>query len=440
MKVSLNWLDRWVDLEDIAVDDLSHRLTMAGLEVDAVERIGDDSEDIVVGRIDAIEDPPDADNLVICTVDVGRGDPRSIACGATNVAEGDRVPTALPGSRPPALEFDITERELMGVVSQGMLCSAEELGLEESSEGLMILPDKLEVGAPVFEALELRDTVFEFDLTPNRSDCLSHFGVAREISALYDRPLKEPDFADEPYLWESDEAVGDALEAAGLTVRDPEGCPRYGFAVMEDVTVGRSPFWLKRRLASIGIRSVNNIVDVTNFILHDVGQPLHAFDLDELHGQEIVVRRAEEGETLEAIDHNTYELDPDDLVIADRDRPVAMAGVMGGAETEVDQSTSRILLECAFFDPKTVRRTSKRHGLHTDSSHRFERRVDPGGLEPYMDRALRSIRGATQHFEDVPEPTVLGNIGLESVEGSTDSWTVEVPADLSTRVLGSSVD
>jgi len=440
MKVSLNWLDQWVPLDDLATDELAHRLTMAGLEVDAVDQIGEGTGNIVVGRIETIEDHPDADNLVICQVDVGRGDARQIACGAQNMSEGDRVPTALPGSRPPALDFDITERELMGVVSRGMLCSAEELGLEETSEGLMILPDKLEPGAPIFEALALRDTVFEFDLTPNRSDCLSHLGVAREISALYDRPLQKPDSADEPYLWASDEAAGDALEAAGLTVRDPEGCPRYGFAVVEDVTVGASPFWLKRRLAAIGIRSVNNIVDVTNFILHDVGQPLHAFDLDELNGSEIVVRRADKGETLEAIDHNSYELHPDDLVIADRDRPVALAGVMGGAETEVDHSTSRILLECAFFDPKTVRRSSKRHGLHTDSSHRFERRIDPGGLEPALDRALRSIRGATRHVREGSEPTILGNIGLESVEGATDGWTVDIPEDLSVRVLGDAVE
>ncbi len=440
MEISLNWLEQWVDLDGLDTDKLADRLTMAGLEVDAIEHVGEDTDDIVIGRIVEIDDHPDADKLVICQVDVGDGENRQIACGATNMGEGDRVPVALPGSKPPGVDFEITARELMGVPSEGMLLSAEELQLEESSEGLMLLPDDLALGEPAFDALELRDTVLEFDLTPNRSDCLSHLGVAREVSALFDRPLEEPDRAEEPYLWLSDVTEGDAAEVADLEVRDPDGCPRYAFAVVEDVSVGPSPFWLKRRLASIGIRSVNNIVDVTNFILMDVGQPLHAFDLDELAGSEIVVRRAEEGETLEAIDHQTYELSPDDLVIADREEPVAMAGVMGGAETEVDASTSRILLECAFFDPKTVRRTSKRHGLHTDSSHRFERRIDPGGVEPYLDRALRSINGATQHLQGASEPTVLRNIALESAEGADEGWTVEVPKGLSERILGSAID
>ncbi len=440
MKISLNWLDEWVDLDGLAADELADRLTMAGLEVDAIEEVGADGDEIVIGRIRSIEEHPDADRLVMCEVEVGEGEVRQIACGATNMSEGDRVPVALPGSRPPGVDFEITARELMGVMSEGMLLSAEELDLEESSEGLMLLPEEFGPGESAVEVLGLRDTVLEFDLTPNRSDCLSHLGVAREVSALYDRPLEEPARADEPYVWLAEEAAGDATEVADLTVRDPEGCPRYAFAVVEDVTVGPSPFWLKRRLASIGMRSVNNIVDVTNFILMDVGQPLHAFDLDELAGPEIVVRRAEPGERLEAIDHTSYELDPDDLVIADREAPVALAGVMGGAETEVGESTSRILLECAFFNPQTVRRSSKRHGLHTDSSHRFERRIDPGGLEPALDRALRSIKGATRHLEGAPEPRVMGNIAVESVEGVEEGWQVEVPKGLSERILGSAVD
>ena len=440
MKVSLNWLNRWVDVEGIEIDELGHRLTMAGLEVDAVEQIGGGADDIVVGRIEEIASHPNADKLVVCQVATGGSELRQIGCGATNMEEGDYVPVALPGSQPPALDFEITTRELMGVRSEGMLCSAEELGLEEESEGLMILSGEPQLGEPIFDALGIRDTVFEFDLTPNRSDCLSHLGVAREVAAVFDRPLREPQYAPEPFVWNTDEATGSALEVAGLEVRDADGCPRYAFGVVEDVAVGPSPLWLKSLLASVGTRSVNNIVDVTNFILMDVGQPLHAFDLDKLGGPEIIVRRAEEGEELEAIDHNTYELDTDDLVIADRDRPVAMAGVMGGAETEVSESTDRILLECAYFDPKTVRRTSKRHGLHTESSHRFERRIDPGGVEPYLDRALRLIAKTQGEMPDAPEPTICAGIGMESVEGVDESWRVDLPAGLSRRVLGSVVD
>lgn len=439
MEISINWLEEWIDLDGIEIDELAHRLTMAGLEVDGIESIGHDHDRIVVGRIVDIEPHPDADRLVLCRVDVGDGDLRQIACGASNMAAGDRVPTALPGSHPPAVDFEIEARELMGVDSEGMLCSAEELDLAESSEGLMILPEDLEVGTPVFEALEVTDTILELDLTPNRSDCLSHFGVAREVSALFDRPLDERDVAGDVPLWD-DEATGDPVrEIADLALEgfDYEGCPRYTFAVLEDVEVGPSPFWLRRRLQSIGIRSVNNVVDVTNFILMDVGQPLHAFDLDELDGPSITVRRAREGETLEAIDHETYELDEDDLVVADASKPVALAGVIGSAETEVSEETSRVLLECAYFDPSTVRRASKRHGIHTDSSHRFERRIDPIGVERFLNRALRAIVRSQEAIPGADRPTVRSNIAMANdPEGYDEHWTVDLPLDLPSRVLG----
>jgi len=343
---------------------------------------------------------------------------------------------ALPGSRPPSVDFEVAEREVMGTVSEGMLCSAAELGFEKESEGLWILPGALEVGDAVFEALELRDTRLEFDLTPNRSDCLSHLGVAREVAAIWDRPLSDRPGAGEAPLWEQTGAERSALEAASLEVVDPEGCPRYAFAVIESVDVGPSPFWLKRRLASVGMRSVNNVVDVTNYVLMDVGQPLHAFDLDELAGPEIRVRRAREGESLEAIDHETYELEADDLVIADAERPVALAGVMGGAATEVGASTDRVLLECAFFDPTTVRRSSKRHDLHTDSSHRFERRIDPAGVEPYVDRALRAAR----HSQPDGSGRVLREIAIDGTEAAAESWSVDLPKDLAGRMLGSAIE
>jgi phenylalanyl-tRNA synthetase beta chain len=435
MKISCNWLGDWIDLSGLGTEELGHRLTMAGLEVDAVEEIGAGHDDIVVGRIERIDSHPNADRLVLCQVDTGSGKLRQIACGASNMEEGDLVPTALPGSQPPALDFEIAEREMMDEPSLGMLCSAEELGYDSEVDGLWILPEDLEVGTPFFEAMGLRDTVFEIDLTPNRADCLSHLGVARDLSAIFDRPLRQER---RNLDWtECLDPSKTAEDAAELTVEDSEGCPRYAFAVLKDIEVGPSPMWLQRRLASIGVRSVNNIVDATNFVLMDVGQPLHAFDLDKLAGPEIVVRRARDGESIEGIDHETYDLDTDDLVIADADRPVAIAGVMGGAATEVTESTSRILLECAFFDPRSVRRTAKRHGLHTDSSHRFERRVDPAGIDRHLDGAIGALVDSLEASESAP--MVRKGTVEESVQGVDDGWTVELPGDLATRLLGTDV-
>ncbi|MGM0556226.1 MAG: phenylalanine--tRNA ligase subunit beta [Myxococcota bacterium] len=435
MKVSWKWLEEWIDLSGLDVDDVVHRLTMAGLEVDGVDHLGEGHDDIVVARIDAIREHPDADKLVLCDVDDGSGELRQVACGAKNMDEGDLVPLALPGSKPPAVDFEIVAREVRGEMSSGMLCSGEELGLEDESDGLMILPETLEIGQPVFEALGLKDTVIELDLTPNRPDCLSHRGVARELGAIYGRDLKVAVDATESAAWEDDPTVELADEAASLEVLDEEGCPRYLFAVMEDVQVGPSPAWLKSRLAALGLRSVNNIVDVTNFILMDVGQPLHAFDLDELAGPAIRVRRAEQGEELVGIDHETYKLSADELVIADAERPVAVAGVMGGEETEVGDETTRILIECAYFDPTTVRKSSKRLGLHTDSSHRFERGVDPAALEFALQRAVRLIQRAQEHLSDTPA-SVRSGIAAAHVEGAATRETVELPEHICARILG----
>lgn len=435
MKVSWKWLEEWIDLSGLDVDDVVHRLTMAGLEVDGVDQLGEGHDDIVVARIDTIREHPDADKLVLCDVDDGSGEARQVACGAKNMGEGDLVPLALPGSQPPAVDFEIVAREVRGEMSAGMLCSAEELGLEDETDGLMLLPKTLEVGQPVFEAIGLKDTVIELDLTPNRPDCLSHRGVARELGAIYGRDMKVPVDATESAAWEDDPTSGLAEEAASLQVRDEAGCPRYLFAVMEGVQVGPSPTWLKSRLAALGLRSVNNIVDVTNFILMDVGQPLHAFDLDKLAGPSIVVRRADEGEELVGIDHETYELGADDLVIADAERPVAVAGVMGGEDTEVGEATSRILIECAYFDPTMVRKSSKRLGLHTDSSHRFERGVDPAALEFALQRAVRLMRRAQEHLTDTPA-SVRSGMAAAHVEGAAARHTVALPERLCGRILG----
>ncbi len=386
MKTSWKWLARWVDLDGLTPEAVADKLTLAGLENEGVEYLGQGMDEIVVGEIAKIEPHPKADRLVVCQIDAGEGELRQIVCGATNMKEGDRVPVALPGSQPPTFDFVIGERKMRGVMSQGMLCGGDEIGLDDGVDGLLILPEIAPVGVPVFEALELKDAVLHWGVTPNRPDCLSHRGIAREVAALFDRELKAVPGSDEPAAWLAGDA-GDVNKKASVSIEDYEGCPRYGFTVIEGVKVGESPQWLKSLLQSIGLRSINNIVDVTNYINFDLGQPLHAFDLDKLEGHQIVVRRARAGETMMGINHKEYKLVEQDLVIADASKPVALAGVMGGEGSEVTESTTRVLLECAYFDPTTVRKSAKRHGLHTDSSHRFERGTDPGAVLEYMQRA-----------------------------------------------------
>lgn len=435
MKVSLNWLNQWVEIEDLDADELASRLTLAGLEVEEIERIGEGQEKIVVGRIDAIEEHPKADRLVVCKVDAGEGELRQIVCGAKNMKAGDFVPVALPGAEPPGIDFAIGARKVMGVPSAGMLCSEEELDLASESEGLMLLDRSLPVGKPIFEALGLKDVVLHIGLTPNRPDCLSHRGVAREVAALYGRTLRAERFQKSAPAWEG---AGEGIEqAAGLEVVDAEGCPRYTAVVLEGVKVGASPLWLRQRLAALGMRSVNNIVDVTNYVLMDLGQPLHAFDLDTLEGQQIIVRRATAGESIEAIDHKTYKLDEADLVIADASRPVAIAGVMGGAESEVTEATTRILLECAYFDPRSVRVTAKRHGLHSESSHRYERGIDPGAIVDNLREAVALLLQAQSHLEG-DAPTVRTGI-LDEGPGVEATPAIALAKDRANQVLGTNI-
>jgi len=434
MKISWKWLQEWADLEGLSVDDVTHRLTMAGLEVDGVERLGEGSDDIVVARIDSITQHPDADKLVLCELTLGGGQTSRVVCGAKNMVEGDFVALAQPGSHPPGVDFDIVARKVRGEMSHGMLCSGSELGLEDDTDGILILSRSAELGTPAFEAMGLKDTIIEIDLTPNRPDCLGHLGVARELSALYGRALKAPaGWASAP-LWQGAEATQKVDQAATLIVEDSDGCPRYLFAVIEDVKVAPSPAWLSARLTAVGLRSVNNIVDITNYILMELNQPLHVFDLDKLEGPEIRVRRAAAGETLVGIDHNEYKLDAGDLIIADAARPVAIAGVMGGAESEVDETTTRVLIECAYFEPTTVRRSARRHNLHTDSSHRFERGIDPGGLPAALARAI-SLMLRTQESLD-SAPTVRQGIVEHCVDTVTQNTQITLPKSMPARILG----
>ncbi|MBW7995020.1 MAG: phenylalanine--tRNA ligase subunit beta [Candidatus Glassbacteria bacterium] len=386
MDVSYNWLKSLIDFE-IEPHDLAERLTMSGHAVEEMSRPGEGLEDVVVARVTAVREHPGADRLRLAEVDCGAAEPVVVVCGAPNVAEGGTYPLA-PEGAVLAGGFKVEKVKIRGVESRGMLCSERELGLSDEASGLMELPGSLEPGAPLAEALGLDDWRLTLEVTANRGDMWSHLGAAREIQPFCGNKLTLP--PSQP------EETGPAVDTlTSVTLEDPEGCPRYMARVITGVKVGPSPDWLVRRLESVGQRSINNVVDVSNFILLELGQPLHAFDLDKLGENRIVVRRAGDGERIKTLDGVGRSLDSSMTVIADAGRPVAVAGVIGDLATEVSENTTRILLECAYFDPATNRSTARRLGMFTEASRRFERGVDYG-LMPYaVDRAARLIAGVS---------------------------------------------
>ena len=388
MKITLNWLREYVDV-DSTPEELVHRLTMAGLEAESVEDLGARLSGIVVGRVLESDPHPKADRLSVCRVDIGRPEPARIVCGAANVAAGQMVPVVLPGCALPD-GTRIERVELRGIRSEGMICSEAELGLGEDDEGILVLPGDCRAGSPMAEAAGLDDVVMDFEVTPNRPDCLSVAGIAREVAALTGARLRLP----VPDLCESGEP---AAVSTGVEIEDADGCPRYVARVLRQVAVGPSPRWLQDRLRAVGQRPVNNIVDVTNFVMLELGQPLHAFDLHRLQEGRIVVRGARPGEALRTLDGGDHELDGAALVIADASRPVALAGVMGGAESEVTEGTMEVLLEAAYFDPRRVRSLSSRLGIRTEASFRFERGVDwdlPAAASARAAALMAEIAGA----------------------------------------------
>lgn len=386
MKFSLRWLGHYLDLT-VPVPQMLDRLTLAGTEVEHVAVTGVESPHIVVAQILSTAPHPNADRLSVCQVNDGTATCQ-IVCGAKNYKVGDKVPLALPGAKLPG-GLVIKESKLRGELSQGMLCSARELALAEDAEGLLILPPDAPVGK-IFSEYQPGDTLFDVEITSNRPDLLSYRGIAREIAAIGAGKLKVLRMAAISFP----EAKPEWTARLGA----PELGPYYSATHLTHVKVGPSPAWLQEAIASTGHRPINNVVDITNYVLFETGQPLHAFDAGKLADRVIEVRRARAGEKLEALDDKTYALLPDDLVIADDSGPVAIAGVMGGKPTGVTDSTTEIVLEAAWFLPATVRRTSRRLGLISDSSHRYERRVDPGALLAARDRALSlliELTGAT---------------------------------------------
>ncbi len=370
MNVTYNWLKEFVDF-DLTSDQLADLLTMLGLEVEGMEKLGEGMDDVVVAVVEEKRQHPNADKLSLCRVNNGT-EVLDVVCGAQNFKQGDTVALAQIGATLPG-DFKIKRSKIRGEESCGMLCSEKELGLAAESAGIMVLAAGLKLGTPVFTALGLKDTLFEIGLTPNRADCLSVVGIAREIAAKLGTKIRCPDIA-------INEGADPVDQSIGVTVEDAEYCPRYAARYLSGCRIAPSPEWLVKRLNAIGVRSISNVVDVTNLVMMELGQPLHAFDCDRLAERRIVVRRAGEGERFTTLDSQQRILTADDLVICDAERPVALAGIMGGENSEIADTTTNILLESAWFLPSAIRKTSKRLGLHTESSHRFERGVDIGGV------------------------------------------------------------
>ncbi len=377
MKFSVNWLREFVDLPE-KIHALAELLTLAGVEIEAIEERSAKIGQVLVAQITASSRHPNADRLTICEVDDGSGQTRQIVCGATNYKVGDKVPLALPSAVLPK-GLEIRKSKLRGVESEGMLCSAKELGLGDDESGLLILSPNARIGAPLTDLFPA-DAILDVEITPNRGDLLSHFGLAREIAALSKRELRV-----QPAKAEID------VKQSGISIYALRECPFYSARKIENVKVGPSPDWLRAKIESVGIRSISNIVDISNFVMLELGQPTHAFDADKLKGA-IHVRLARDGERFLALDGKTYSLTPENLVVADEERAVGIGGVMGGEETGVTESTRNILLESAYFLAASIRRTARNLNLPSDASYRFERGVDPMMILAASNRVADLIR------------------------------------------------
>ena len=395
MKVTYNWLKEYVDF-DSSPDELIEVLTMAGLEVESVEKVSGGFDGIVVAEVLEKKQHPDADRLSLCKVNDGQ-EIRQIVCGATNFDVGSKVPLALPGcempSDPNEKPFKIKVGKIRGIESCGMMCSAKELGIAEDASGLHILPEDARVGQSFAEHIgrEGDDVVYDLEVTPNRPDWNSVIGIARELSALTGNPLRFPEI---PKLPTNDEEASDLFD---VLLDNPEQCPRYNARIVRGVKVGPSPDWLRNKLEMVGVRSINNVVDVTNFVMLETGQPLHAFDFHLLSKKEgaekpvILVRSANEEEKFITLDDKEHELASSDLLIADETKGVALAGIMGGLNSEIGIETKDVFIECAYFDPKNIRATAKKLAINTDASYRFERGCDPSCCDLVSRRAAQLI-------------------------------------------------
>jgi phenylalanyl-tRNA synthetase beta chain len=381
MKVSLRWLNDYVDI-DISPLELADRLTMAGLEVDAVEEYTPAFTGVVTARILSMKPHPGADKLHLLEVTTGE-QVLPIVCGAQNMKAGDVVALATVGAEIPG-GYSIKSSKIRGEASEGMLCSEDELGIGPDASGIMILPAETPLGRNLIDVLELRDTVLDIGITPNRADCLSIIGIAREVAALCGKKLRYPEIAFR-------ESSVEISQLTSVEILDPDFCPRYTARMIKGVRILPSPKWMRLRLEAVGLRAINNVVDVTNFVMMELGQPLHAFDFRFLEEGRIIVRRSREGEPFVSLDGKTRNLNAETLMICDGRKPVAIAGIMGGENSEVKEDTETVLLESAYFNPSTIRRGARFLGMGTDAAFRFERGIDPEGVVRALDRAAQLI-------------------------------------------------
>ncbi|MFA7288432.1 MAG: phenylalanine--tRNA ligase subunit beta [Melioribacteraceae bacterium] len=452
MKISFNWLKEYIDLSGIEVQEVIDKITLAGLEIEEVVDQSKMFENFVIGHVKEVKKHPNADKLHLCVVFDGVNDLK-IVCGAPNVAENQKVVVAKIGAVIPENSFEISKAKIRGEESFGMLCSERELNLSANHDGILVLDNAVEAGITAAEAIGLNDVIIEVAITPNRQDTLSHLGFARDIAAIFNRPVKFPSI-------EIEEINEESSSLASVEILDSDLCPRYVGKVVKNVVIKESPEWLKTRLKSIGLRPINNVVDVTNFVMHEVGQPLHAFDLDYLSGNKIVVKKAGDQKSFITLDSKKRELQSDDLLICDDEKAVAVAGVMGGENSEVTANTKNILIESAFFNPSSVRKTAKKLGLQTDASYRFERGTDPeitiwaakrtaqliqltaggeicnGEIDTYPVKfelkkvELRFERISKILGYDVPNEKVIeiiSNLGFEIISKNIESITVTIP-------------
>jgi phenylalanyl-tRNA synthetase beta chain len=421
MKISLNWLNEWIDLteEKKHPQILGDLLTKAGLEVESIEDRAKSFDHVVVGMLLEVGKHPSADRLTLCQVVTGEGVVHQIVCGAKNHKANDRIVVALPGAKlPNGLEIKVSQ--IRGVESRGMLCSESELGLKNESDGILILPSDAPVGKPLAEYMGWSDVIFELKVTPNRADCLSHLGIARELSSWLGRPLKSKSFHPDKFSKNSSPVM--------VVVNDKTAAPRYSGRVLENVNVGPSPAWVAKRLESLGFKSINNVVDATNFAMIELGQPMHAFDFAKINGQKIVVERAGEAQTFETLDGTKLNLKGNELCIKDGSGIVALAGVIGGRNSGVSDSTTKVFLESACFLAAETRKTQRAHGIHTESGYRFSRGVDPL-------LSMNALDLATKYLMDwaaaIPQKEVIDVRGSEWVAKSIEISLIQI-----TQALG----
>ncbi len=428
MKVPLSWLNDYVDIK-VSPKEYANALTLSGSKAEGIETLGEDITNVVVGKIISIEKHPDADKLQVTKVDIG-SEAIQVVTGARNISLGDYIPVALVGARLPG-DKKISKGKLRGVESCGMMCSIQELNLTKedypnaAEDGIFILEDEPPLGKDIKEVLGINETVVDFEITSNRPDCLSIVGIARESAVTLGSTFKMPEI-------KVKEEADDVKNYATVEISDPDLCPRYAARIVKEVKIEPSPKWMRDKLKAAGVRPINNIVDITNYVMLELGQPMHAFDLNNLNGSKIIVRRAKDGEVMHTLDDQERKLDSSMLVIADADRPVAVAGVMGGANSEVTGNTGTILFESANFDGISVRRTAKKIGLRTEASARFEKGLD-------VENVMTALQRAVQLVEELGAGKVCKGV-IDCYPKKSQKKTLPLRPDKINALLGTSID